>query len=1201
MTSIRTASTVQCSTNLIEDYTQTMLPPTAQSVVGCFVVVQNDRDPLTSTELVTVSNQNNLLRCYPDSRSNSGWNHQEILVDGAPDRPIGKVVSFYQRGTLYALAHYESGEGSNAVFGMQRTVANDWAAMPFDPDLRNALGLMRQTDSFRAADGTQFFYGVSDGFQPASFVLVGQDAGTGLWQPVYLEPAASATATYRLLPGYGGDQLTVVTVDGANATFRGGSVVGGQLVWNGKPPVTHDLGQGPITADQVLAVPSSSGDQGFLLLGADRQFFHVAGYDTSEVVVTRLTGGTGQPVGLLSASVGQAQEGLYMVFAIDSIDQRLWLLRQTPSQDDGPVCFDPWVELGNQLAALSCPAVMNQGPELLFSSLDTSIGHLLQQVEQGNWFLQTVESPSPATVEPVHSSTYSTEFITVDAGGNPVPGAVIQITSDRPTVAIVNGVSYHVDSTIPATVASDSSGRVTVATVSTSLVSPALTVSSATMGVQGPFRSDLRSHQRLAGQDPTFPVDGASMKAAGIIPDSVGSDDADALAAKASALGTAAVAMHQAGAGGDAVAAYRSLVGTGFEVDFRRAGGLVRDLSPAEVSRLQADALALSISDIWGDICNFFRHLIDDLEKLVITFADDVVYVAVTLADGVRNFVLKTLAEVGDCIEIFLQAVAALAEKAIDAVEAAIRWLRALFGWDDVLRTKQVVSYYIDQTLKNLAQDFTTTIPKDLIAAFTKAKAEIVTVFDHLEDMFQQGVDFNGIVPASSTDPAAQGGPPLQGAALRSTYAANAVQCNFVQSKMQLASSGIATRIRAAAPSAGFDPGQLLQVFERCFPTAELEQSWQKILSFSKQVHDLGSFLEAVVLDLLEAIKDMVLLIISGIEAVLVALSEIVGLAFEGLEAILTAVVDIPIISQIYKWIAKADLTLLDLISLVIALPATILYKLVYGGNALNPPFTEADVEAITSRPIPWPSFDAASGKPRASRKGQALPEALPQDRALAVLFMLTMFGYTVMDIALDIQAANDANGAAPAIEWPDPTVMAGIVSIVLTVGLQGFGVPYAAMKRIDDGEGTAADGWTIGAWGSAWIPPLLDTAFAIGSQSKKVTRFQGKYGPFLSLGAGAVMLGVGSAAVNYMRQDTVNYNRWNQAAMLLPTFPYVFQPIVLLGDDTPPTAAAQVGLWLIDMVGDLGTGLAVCLALSPDNATPRSVAATMEGVAAHA
>lgn len=1175
--SYRTASTLQYRYNLIEDFAQTMLPPTAQSLANCFSVVQNDREAQLSTELVTVSNQNNLLWISPDSASSSGWSHLEVLVDGAPGTNIQKIVSFYQGGVLYALALYDAGNGVSAVFGMQRTIATDWGKMPFDPDLQNALGQMRQSDCFRNSDDRHFFYGVSEGFQPPAFVLVGQDESSQAWVPFYMEPASSPTATYRMLPGHGGNQLTVVTIDGSSATFRGGSIVQGQLVWDGLPPVTHDLGNGPIVADQVVAIPSSDGSPGFLLRGADGQLFRVAGYDSDQLVVDRLTGGADGPTGVLSVVAGQAQQGLYMVFAIDNVDQRLWLLRQTPTQAPGAVLFDSWVALGNHLAVIGCPALMATGPELLLSDLEGNLCHFAQQVDQGKWFMQTIVSPSPATQALSPTTTFSTEFVTADGNGIMVPGTVVRIASDRPTVAVINGLSYHIDSVTPATVVSDAHGRVTVATISTSLVSPALIVSGAGIGTQGPFRCDLRVHQRLAGQDPTFPVNAASMKAAGLIPQTVGDDDADELASKVVALGAAAVAMHQS-ASEEALRASRAQAHSAFEIDFTRSSEWVRTLSGSEVSLLQSNVAVCSPSEIWGDVSNFFRHQIDDLKKLTISFADGVVNVALSLADGVKSFALRTLAEVGDCIEMFLQAVASLVADVEDAIDSAIRWLRALFSWDDILRTKRVVRHYIDQSIQNLTKDFNSTIPAQLIKAFTKAKADVVTVFDDLESLVAQGLQFSGLAPTASMDPCAAGGMPLRGVGLQGAYQANAVQCNYVHSKMS-GSSNVADALRQVGDSPGLDSDQILQVFEQCFPMAELQQSWQKIQAFSSQIHDADSFMEVVILDLMEAAKDVVLLILGGVEAVLVAISEAMALALKGLNDLLSAPIDIPIISQLYRQMAGNDLTIVDLVSLVIAAPATLLYKVLYGGEQMTAPFSEADTQALEGSVMPWPSFEASTGV-----ETRQLTAASSQDitnRAIAALFGISSFMYAILDVALDIEAASNIDVAdAPTDETGSSILNAGIISIIVSVALQGFGVPYASMGRVAGGNDTKADTWTIVGWCTAWLPPLLDTVFALGSKSGKVTRLQGSFGPWLSMTAGAVMLGSGATAVHYMLQDS-NYSKLNQAAMLLPTFPYIFQPVVLMGFSNPPAIACVTGLCVVDIASDVGTGLTTLLAAS--------------------
>ncbi|MGA0609258.1 hypothetical protein [Caldimonas sp. KR1-144] len=1168
------ATNLQANDNLIEDRLQVMLPPIAQSVAGCFEAVQNRSGEQPVTELVTVSNQNTLMRFFPDPASGSGWNHEEVPVDSAPAQAaIQKLVSFYQGSTLYALVHYPAAQG-NQVVGMQRTVANQWGPMIFDPSLADALGKMSQTDAFVDASGTCYFYGITTALSPPTFVIVAQ-GGSGHWVPVWMQPVQSATASYRLLPGYGGNQMTVAVIDGSAISFQGGTVTGGELVLQGTP-ATQQLGLGPLSAERVFALPSGAAQEpGFLLLSTDWQLYLVSGYDGPSPSGVALTGGDQQPGGVIGVAVGQAQQGLAMVFAVDDAQQRLWLLRQAAGTTQA-VGFEPWVQLGNNVASLTCPWSMGAGPELLFYDLRGNVNHLCQQVQQGNWFQQAIATPAPDGQPLADSASYCTEFVTTDANGMMLPGQVVEVSADRPCVAVINSLAYHVGVDAPATVVSDMQGRVTVAVEAASLVSPALQVSAAGLGTRGGYRADLRAHQRLAGQDPSFAVNGTTMQAAGLIPASVSPSDADELAQRAQALGQAAVAMHGAALGpaGPAAAARSPIRHRAWEVDFRRSAGMCRDLGAAEAAQLQAAATGSVLSDIWGDICNFFRNVIDDLEKLAVSIADGLVYVAVTIGQEVKHFVLKTLAEVGDCIEVFLQAVAALAKDVVDAVETAVKWLRMLFDWDDVLLTKQVVRYYLSESLTNLQAGVADQVPKALIGAFDAVKNDIVGWIDQIESYIEAGTSFNQMGPQSSSDPVSQGGPPLAGIGLASAYQANGTQCNYLHSKL-LANGPRATGLPTSlSAGAGFDPSTIIAAFEQAFPSQQLQQSWQKVQAYSAQIRSAGSFLEVVVLDALEAVKDLALLVISGIEAVLLALVDLLALALTAFDDVMSVSIEIPFISQLYRDISGGqDLSMLDLMSLLIALPTTLLYKLMYGGSSLTPPFTAADVQQITSQPIAWP--DRLGGSPAAALREGPAGDVL--SASLATAFLICGLGYTVCDIGLDAAAAQAAGATTPPVSPPprDATFWGGIASILFAVGMQGFGVPYAAMARIDQGKGTKADSWSVGAWCAAWVPTLLDIGFAAGSPSKKVTRLQGPVGPWLSCVAGVGMLGAGIGAAVTMKGDS-NYSTASQVAVLLPVWPYILQPLVLLGDESPPTAGAQVGLWLVDLVCDVGTCIAV-------------------------
>ncbi len=145
---------------------------------------------------------------------------------------------------------------------MQKTPNSGWAAMPMTPDLTNALGAMLETAMFTDAAGNVIVYGVSQQFNQPTFVMLAAQ-GAQPWDLVF-EGVAASGATYRLLPGQSGEQLTVMTLQGVTATFQGRSIADGMFQWGSQPAISHDLGQGDIAAQEVFAMPSTSNDPGFL-------------------------------------------------------------------------------------------------------------------------------------------------------------------------------------------------------------------------------------------------------------------------------------------------------------------------------------------------------------------------------------------------------------------------------------------------------------------------------------------------------------------------------------------------------------------------------------------------------------------------------------------------------------------------------------------------------------------------------------------------------------------------------------------------------------------------------------------------------------------------------------------------------------------------------------------------------------------------
>ncbi len=90
-------------------------------------------------------------------------------------------------------------------------------------------------------------------------------------------------------------------------------------------------------------------------------------------------------------------------------------------------------------------------------------------------------------------------------------------------------------------------------------------------------------------------------------------------------------------------------------------------------------------------------------------------------------------------------------------------------------------------------------------------------------------------------------------------------------------------------------------------------------------------------------------LLIGSVENIIVSSIEIMVVLVEGVLAVLDTHVEIPVISWLYKNITGNDLSLLDALCLVIAIPSTIIYKLTYNKSPYpDNAFTNSLIDACS-------------------------------------------------------------------------------------------------------------------------------------------------------------------------------------------------------------------------------------------------------------
>lgn len=1144
--------------NMIEDYVQTMAPPIAQNVTGRFITLHNTHISKQHHELISVSNNNELIHFTYNKASNSGWQHELIAVDQAPEGEITKLISFYQEGVLYCLVHYPSNSIGDKVVGMKKTPAQGWETMPFSSEMANDLGQMTQTDRFCDANGQYYFYGVTENISPATFIIGAFNPDNHQWENAYRSPAENG-ASYQLLQGEKSNDNVIMQIKGNRAQFQEGEIIDGHF--NPKnETITHTLTVGAISAQQVFAIPAqASNENHFLLLDDQHRLLCFSNYLSSQLQIQILSGGAEQPTGINTVALGVDVQQRAMVFAIDKQNNRLWLLRQ--NDDTTAFAFNAWVPLGNTLQTISCPTLMAQGPEVFTYDLSQTVAHLSQQVSEGNWFSQTLAVPSPTQSTPVHTTTYTHEIIISNDKGAIQADEVINVYSDRQTTLLINGLSYRVNQTTPATVKTNSRGKLTIANLSHSLISPILYITVEALGEKrfGPYRCDARVHDRIAGKDEDFPVDGSSMKEAGIIPPSIHTDDADTLAKHVSKLGQALQGKVSE------KTLKHTFKAAPFEIDFTQEKTHCRNLTAEEYAeRFVNNNVA---SDIWGDICHYFKHAIDDLKKIAISIDKETVTVIVYIGKEAKKLILKTAHQIADCLEMVIKAIAALAKDIVNAIEKALEWLRMLLHWDDVLLTKQAIDYLIKENLNNIQTSLKSDAPEAISQGLDFLKKEVTTAFDNAEKQFVHGASFNSIMGKPKPTPATTGGKPLAAHGLKDKADTHAVQSHFVHAKVNqgCGSSNLLQKLINELDKDEKIVEELLTSFEKNLPLDTFENSFAKMQQWASDIHNIQSFADVAILELIEAAKDLILLVLDGIEGFLITLCKIAGGAFKTFEDIITYKIDILGLNSIYKMVADADLTLLDVLSLMVALPTTILHIALYKGKA---PFTQAQVNKLTHTPLPWPTMAQFSNS---NIESMPLGESF-EDVDLAIIFMLGAFAYAGEDIYLDYQAAKQVGGSS-AIADQVNTVLMGWGAIFTSLLLQGTGLPLGVLKKCPADRNTA-DNFNIAIWALAFMPVASDMVFGIGSRYKKITRFQGKVGPLISSGMGTISLLTAVIGTEYMQEANSGYNTANIIDVILPPLPYVLQPFVLFGLDTEDGAVLNGMLSLCDLTCDVGMGV---------------------------
>jgi hypothetical protein len=317
-------------------------------------------------------------------------------------------------------------------------------------------------------------------------------------------------------------------------------------------------------------------------------------------------------------------------------------------------------------------------------------------------------------------------------------------------------------------------------------------------------------------------------------------------------------------------------------------------------------------STLWGDVVAGLKWLWNQAVCFFVKVIDGAYHFFIKLGEAIYHFVVDCIYAVGHAVEFVFNKIGVFFKDLIE-------WLGFIFNWEDILRTQRVLKNIIRLNARNA------------IAGIGQIKGDIESLFDTVKQEIATWAN----LPSASATIGSYGAMPAPGQDRpQSNWGIHHFKTNATSGTM----SSVGGRVTPDALGRFASFAQANQTKLQRVSQSTQTRIGQPIRQLSV-AQAVEQFVAIALDDVLDLVEDGILLVIDICEA----------LAGEVL-AVIEAPIEIPIISAIFALFDPTPFTILDLLTLVAAIPTTIAYKIV----AEVPPFPD---DATTQALIAAQSF----------------------------------------------------------------------------------------------------------------------------------------------------------------------------------------------------------------------------------------------------
>ncbi|RYZ43764.1 MAG: hypothetical protein EOO71_02060 [Myxococcaceae bacterium] len=612
----------------------------------------------------------------------------------------------------------------------------------------------------------------------------------------------------------------------------------------------------------------------------------------------------------VTSVLAQQDSSRVSVWAVDG-SQRLFTLNNAVGATDG---WSLPLQQREHVARLAPRRNQKRSTgELFVASTDNSaITYLWQDPSTTTW--QGTDMVLPALADGQEFPSYTTVVRFTDAQGAPIAGQTVQVNASEWSRVMVNGYWTDLDDSTRVEVKTDGSGTLTLINKVSDVGTPVFhftapfLASTVTADPSAELRANLTAKLKTQDLSQWTKPDGTPVVPPGADPDMVAQvqatlkqlmDNMDSLPSDGSEapLDTTTTASPP-------TAQAKMARTTSFSV----LGDVTNAVETAAGDVLQA------LKSAAGAVYDYVLQPILSGTKTLLQFF-------VKLGEQVVTFVVRTVKEALQLISWLFQQLEVL-------IEDIIQFLGFLFAWDDILATQKAIESLTQNGILGLAVKL-----KGAEPAITQFFDDLIAKWDGICDSALSSDDVNPQQVTAQTQ--AQATPTAQ-----SAYSTATTNPGATFSQYQVTYGGMGN----STPSTPFNP--VAQAITDLVQTVgnmlnDVGDSVKEIIQGLQTMFQQGTFSLHAVVNLLagEAAKAL----LGAMRDLLLGFCDVVAdLAQAVVQDVLLHEFDIPVISWLYKKLTGEDsLTMLGAVSLLAAIPVTIVYKLLTGeAPVLTPPAT---------------------------------------------------------------------------------------------------------------------------------------------------------------------------------------------------------------------------------------------------------------------